>query len=120
MAFRKDRTLAGGVVYPDRAPARTDRRDERLAIGGQRNALFLGGSEGNLLRRSVRELLPPDVRTAANNRAEVHPLSVGSPSGSETGALRSDQPSGGASIERDELASVRECMRTGHLDHEHG
>ena len=31
-----------------------------------------------------------------------------------------DQSSGGASIERDESASVRECMDTGHLDHKNG
>ena len=117
--MRSNLAISRGVVEPDRALLFTDGCDERTAVGRERNALFLGRAESDLLGRTVRIALTPDVKSLSGVSGKVHPLSVRRPGRIRAlGWLGTDLLSGRAAVERHEPA--RQPAGDVHFHRQHG
>src|SRR5580693_1321089 len=79
IAFKRNLPLAFGIVDPQGTLAFADRRDEGLAVGSERNAIFLGYARGDLLRRAIRKALAPDVESVSGVGGKIHPLLIRRP-----------------------------------------
>jgi len=78
--------------------------------------LFFTGPERDLLRCTIWKLLTPEMRAAANGRAEVHPLAIRRPGGRRAGTRGADLPASGAAIKWKEAARLTEREGLVHLD----
>ena len=114
--FRRERTIAGGVVDPDGAAVDADGRHER-AVGRYGDAVLLGGSERELLGLAVRESLPPQMMLLGDRGGEVHPFAVRGPAGRRAGTGGPNRPSARIAGDRHEPARLPDRAII-HLDNE--
>src|SRR5690242_6315955 len=79
MALLGERTFATAVTNPDRADAGPDGGDQRPPIRCDRDAFLLCRTGRDLLDSPIAELLPPQVKGAADVGAEIHPPTIRRP-----------------------------------------
>ena len=106
MALRRKRTVAAGIVNPDRALTHADRRNQRTAVGRDSHAILFRRAGSDLLRLPIREPLAPQMMIAVNLDAEIHPFSIRRPGCRGAFPFRAYLPAGRAAIQRNHAARL--------------